>query len=128
MAVMPIPAFLPPTFETQALLTLGLRALWLQQHLAGRAAAFLHGRDRGILTLVATWPWGISQTDLNRQLRTLGLAVEPAASLETSRLVHEGWLSQITRDNATWIDLPTEDTAWIAEQVRSQLPLISEAS
>lgn len=124
MAGMPIPQDLPESLPGVAeLATMGARALWLQRHLAGRARVFLNGRDRGVLTLVATHPYGLARRDLLTAMRALGLGVAPVSQLELARLESEGWINQSVRHGVDWIDLPAEDTSWIAELVAQAAPI-----
>jgi|GEM_PF-2054117 len=122
MAVMPMPKNFPPGVEVQALISLGLRAAWLHMHLTGTAAAALSPRDREILTLVATRPQGIAQQDLVDQLRLRGVSTVWAAVRYVDRLIADGWLHRRGGHSDAVIDLPVQDSQWIASHASRVKP------
>lgn len=87
---------------------LGWRGVWLHAALTGPVADALAPRDREVLALVATSPFGVDRDAVARHLRRLGLTPSAAqACLE--RLTGRGllWL----QDDR--VDLTPADLSWI---------------
>lgn len=94
----------------RAFLLLGLRATWLHQKLGQPALEVTTPRDREILTMVATSPHGLTQSDLVDLQRRLGTTSPASAARWIDRLVAERWLEVLSDsdpDNPT-VDLPAQ--------------------
>lgn len=107
------------SLEPPAVLTAGLRAMWLNATLTSPAADALSPREREVLTVVAIGADGASARRCSVQLRRLGVGEEAAGRVQAA-LVQAGWLAyRIGAGGEQVLDLPAEDRTWIAEQVRS---------
>lgn len=94
---------------------LGLRAAWLNERLHQPALEVITPRDRELITMVATSPFGVSRSGLIDLQRRLGTTTPGNAVRWVDRLVAEGWL-EFLPDGA-----PDDPRVDLPAQVRNDL-------
>ncbi|MDN5804135.1 MAG: hypothetical protein L0H26_06045 [Microlunatus sp.] len=99
--------------QPQMLTELGWRSVWLHRALTDIGSDVLAPRDREVLVLVATSPYGVAPASAVAHLRRFGSSRVTAQSC-LERLMTAGYLSQT---EAGAIDLPSADLAWIRARV-----------
>lgn len=94
---------------------MGLRAQWLHMQLNQPAMEIAVPRERELLTMVATSPFGLARSALIDAQRRLGTTTPSAAGRWVDQMVASGWLEVITDSD------PSDPRVDMPKSVREQI-------
>lgn len=94
---------------------MGLRAQWLHMQLNQPAMEIAVPRDRELLTMVATSPFGLARSALIDAQRRLGTTSPSAAGRWVDQMIASGWLETIAESD------PADPRVDMPKSVRDQI-------